>query len=90
MTVTLLKHLTNSVRCFPPLVRARKCSTNANILHHYSLTVPSFGGSLLVKSPYQVNIKPTNTMEYPNLDQAFIKVNIPSIYMSVFIFTNYF
>ena len=76
MTVTLLKHLTNTVKCGPALVRVRQCSTKANILHHYSLTVPSFGGSLLVKSPYQVNIKPTNTMDYPNLDQAFIKVNI--------------
>lgn len=78
MTVTLLKHLTKTVKCVPALVRVRQCSTKANILHQYSLAVPSFGGSLSVKSPYQVNIKPTNTMDYPNLDQAFIKVNIKS------------
>ena len=69
----LLKHLINTVKCVPPLVGVRHCSTNTNILQHHSLTVPTFGGSLLVKSPYQVNIKPTNTMDYPNLDQAFIK-----------------
>ena len=81
MTVTLLKHITKTIKCLPALVRIRQCSssTKTNILYHHSLTVPSFGGSLLVKSPYQVNIKPTNTMDYPNLDRAFIKVNINNI-----------
>lgn len=77
MTLTLLNHLTKTIKCVPALARVRYCSSSAktNILYHHSLTVPSFGGSLLVKSPYQVNIKPTNTMDYPNLDQAFVKVN---------------
>ena len=52
--------------------QTRLCS--AQVLHSHSLNVPSFGGSVWIKSPYKVHVQPTNTMDYPNLDQAFVKV----------------
>ena len=74
-----LKYFHRVTYLFPPV---RLCSSSSsNTLHHHSLTVPSFGGSLWVKSPYHVNIKPTNTMEYPNLDQAFVQVNIRVVHI---------
>ena len=51
----------------------RKCSSQ--VLQEHSLKVPSFGGSLWIKSNYNVHVLPTNTMDYPNLDQAFVKVS---------------
>jgi len=52
----------------------RSCSSSSKILQEHSLKVPSFGGSLWVKSSHNVQVCPTNTMDYPNLDQAFVKV----------------
>jgi len=50
------------------------CSSHVNVLEEHSLKVPSFGGTLWVKFPYNVHVQPTNTMDFPNLDQAFLKV----------------
>ena len=60
----------------------RSCSSSSKILQEHSLKVPSFGGSLWVKSSYNVQVCPTNTMDYPNLDQAFVKVCI-SLFESI-------
>ena len=50
------------------------CSSDIKVLKEHSLQVPSFGGSLWVKFPNNVHVQPTNTMDYPNLDQAFVRV----------------
>ena len=50
------------------------CSSDTKVLKEHSLQVPSFGGSLWVKFPNNVHVQPTNTMDYPNLDQAFVRV----------------
>ena len=50
------------------------CSSDTKVLQEHSLKVPSFGGSLWVKFPNNVHVQPTNTMDFPNLDQAFVKV----------------
>ena len=57
--------------------KIRFCSSlPPHVLHSQSFNVPSFGGSLWIKSHYNVHVQPTNTMDYPNLDQAFVKVNM--------------
>ena len=43
-------------------------------LQESSFTVPSFGGSVTVKSPVDVWVKPAGTQEYPNLDRALVKL----------------
>ena len=48
---------------------------SAAVLSDESFKVQSFGGTLWVKSPFDVNIKPLITHDYPNLDQAFIKLH---------------
>jgi len=44
------------------------------LLEDHSLTVPSFGGSLVVSSSCGVKVQPIGTTEHPNLDKAFVKV----------------
>ena len=68
----ILKAARQSPKCVT-FSQTRLCS--AQVLHTHSLNVPSFGGSVWIKSPYKVHVQPTNTMDYPNLDQAFVKVN---------------
>ena len=69
------QHINNEI-----LSQIRQCSGKAAVLQTHSLKVPSFGGSLWVKCPYKVHVQPTNTMDYPDLDQAFVKVCIAMHY----------
>lgn len=46
-----------------------------DVVAEQSFKVPSsFDGSVWVKSPLNVKLKPTGTLDYPNLDQAFVKL----------------
>ena len=45
------------------------------ILYEKNLKVPSFGGSLWVTTPTNVNVNSLSPQDYPNLDQAFVKLN---------------
>ncbi|TRY70715.1 hypothetical protein TCAL_16365 [Tigriopus californicus] len=43
-----------------------------------AFTVPSFGGSLWVDSALPVRISPIGSLEYPNLDRAFVRLTVPA------------
>jgi len=43
-------------------------------LHRTKFSVPSFGGSVDVKSPIDVEVKPIGNFENPNLDSAVVKL----------------
>merc|ERR1712012_1181474 len=45
-----------------------------DIVSEESFKVPTFDGSVWVSSPLNVKLKPAGTMEYPNLDRAFVKL----------------
>lgn len=47
---------------------------NYLLLQSHSLKVPSFGGSLWVNLPFNVDVKPIGTLDHPNMDKAFVKV----------------
>ena len=49
-------------------------STSPAVLEDHSLTVPSFGGSLVVISPMSVDVRPINPMDFPDMDRATVKV----------------
>ena len=52
------------------------CSTELHIIKTHSFKMPptSFGGSLSVNSSNNIHVQPTNTLDFPDLDQAFVKV----------------
>merc|ERR1719394_1928108 len=56
----------------------RLCSTELHIdiikTHSFKMPPTSFGGSLLVNSSKNVHVQPTNTLDFPDLDQAFVKI----------------
>lgn len=54
--------------------RTDNSDTERILLSECALKVPSFGGSLWVKSAFNITVQPVGTMDYPHLDRAFVKV----------------
>jgi len=55
-------------------MRLLRCLAQLSQLSEQALTVPSFGGSLTVRAACPVRVRPTSTLDYPDLDRATVRL----------------